>query len=843
MIEVELFDGTVLEFPEGTSQDVIDRVAKSETETRRQGAAPAPGQPGPFTPERLERLQAEGLPQETLSRQQEIDDALMAELQGPAPERSPVGQAIDFLTPENPMRSLRLGAQGSLRGAVADTLGMPVDLLTGLMNAGIDVGNLVPPLFGSEARMPNITNPIGGSQSIADGGAAAARAVGIPVEDPDTLEGSERLGYNINRFGSGAAAAGFGLGARAATTLPKTAPSSNVFVRALDGLTDAYRGAGATRTFTADVAAGAGAGAGLTAAEGFETDNPYARAGVDTAAMLGGGLAGAGSVAGLGKMYDMGRVGANLSPDPSIPFRLGTGVATSRRIGDLAGRIVQDSAADPQAAAAQIRERTAASRAAGDPLPTSGLASDDVGLIGLERTIRNDPQLATQFATRDEALQTGAADRVGAMRDPGADQAAGLDYARQRPDEIRQQRDAAALPILREAEASGAVVDAAPVAQLIDDMLASAKRPAVRSALQEARRFLNAPGSDNLDTTVSGLYETRKAINDLIEGRTDTPTGRFAKSELIEVRKALDDQINAVEPRLGQFIDEFRQGSRDLDVFNDSVAVARLAENETDIRNVAKRIFSGNEYGTENTIRQINEVFKDSPEAMRAWRAGVADVLSDRVTKASDGTLNVRELNRVYNQHRAALAEIYTPAEMASLDRASEMLAPLANLSRGVKGGQTAAPPTDIYARIEGAMLLSGENAVTTGMIVKRIKTAAKFVGLDKLTAEYKTARVIEMMQFNPELAVHLLERPVSEGVSAAWNQRLQNLMAGAQGARSFNELQGDEDESVEDSVMRVDVPTGVDTSGAGWVTGPDGRPTPAPGYRWDEELERLIME
>lgn len=36
MIEVELFDGTILEFPEGTSPDVIDRVAKQETQTRRQ---------------------------------------------------------------------------------------------------------------------------------------------------------------------------------------------------------------------------------------------------------------------------------------------------------------------------------------------------------------------------------------------------------------------------------------------------------------------------------------------------------------------------------------------------------------------------------------------------------------------------------------------------------------------------------------------------------------------------------------------------------------------------------------------------------------------------------------
>jgi len=38
MIEIELFDGTILEFPEGTSQDVIERVAKQETMARREQA-------------------------------------------------------------------------------------------------------------------------------------------------------------------------------------------------------------------------------------------------------------------------------------------------------------------------------------------------------------------------------------------------------------------------------------------------------------------------------------------------------------------------------------------------------------------------------------------------------------------------------------------------------------------------------------------------------------------------------------------------------------------------------------------------------------------------------------
>ena len=47
MISVELFDGTVLQFPEGTNQSVIDREAKKETLARR-GGEPAPEPRGMF---------------------------------------------------------------------------------------------------------------------------------------------------------------------------------------------------------------------------------------------------------------------------------------------------------------------------------------------------------------------------------------------------------------------------------------------------------------------------------------------------------------------------------------------------------------------------------------------------------------------------------------------------------------------------------------------------------------------------------------------------------------------------------------------------------------------------
>jgi hypothetical protein len=41
-IRIQLFDGSILEFPDNTSQDVVDRVAKQETLARQPAPQPRP---------------------------------------------------------------------------------------------------------------------------------------------------------------------------------------------------------------------------------------------------------------------------------------------------------------------------------------------------------------------------------------------------------------------------------------------------------------------------------------------------------------------------------------------------------------------------------------------------------------------------------------------------------------------------------------------------------------------------------------------------------------------------------------------------------------------------------
>jgi hypothetical protein len=916
----------------------------------------------------------------------------------PADERSLAGRAMDFVVGDDPARAFRIGAQGALRGVAADIPGLPIDMVTALANAGVDVVGLGASAFGAENPLGYVPNDLPFSSDwLAERGSDIAGALGIPVEDVSALSGTDLLGYNVSRFGAGAGAGSSGFAARANRTARPTRPADTGAGRLADALTDPYRGAGQGRTVAADIGGGAGAGAGITAAQGVDVENPYGRAALDTTAALVGGLGGAGATAGLTRGFTGVRdVVGGSQPDPSLPF-LPDGRAVSNRVADMAARLYQDQAVNPTAASQVLDRRLNAALREGDPMPTSGIGSDDLGLIGLERELRSNPNLGTRFAVSDEALENAAMDRVGGLRDPDADFAAparetdaqiasilgeaeaNVATARAAFDEasanlqavqsgeargqtirsalaqaenaardvetaawrnIQGQADPAPL-----AEAVQRVTDSLPMGRLdaaeniqqtvniparlmarigeggtvsleeitsmrsrlttaqrqarsagdndlanvigryvdeVDNYLGTA--PGLADAVAEARRIsvdvndrFNRPGTAIGDTLASGSRGAQYAspdssvasrfvrpdegqaseINNLLResGETVTPGQRagadvdapradgpsnaanVTPNNREAVREALRDQLlsNVDKRRLlenptqlerfirqhSQVFDRFpdlrdelgtaaglRRTLREAEVearalerdLNSPRNVLRMVSKEADARDLAGRIFGSNRFGGVAEVRKINAALADNPEAMRGWKAAVTETLNARVTKASNGEINPTELNRIYQQHRDALAEIYTPQEMTTLDRAGEILEPLANLSRGVRGGSTTVPAPEFYSKLEAALLASGRDAITTGMIVARVRKGAGLLGLEKQTAAYKVAQLIQMAQFDPKLAKHLLEAPVSEGTSAAWSQNLQSILAGAQGARAFNDRE--EEPGLEDLIM-----------------------------------------
>ncbi len=341
----------------------------------------------------------------------------------------------------------QIGTQGA-GASLANVIGGPVDLVTGLVNAGLN-------LFGG----PQIEKPYGGSERIKDSVAEGARRgaagegpsgflpnplesiggvwgslTGLAPIDTDDMNSLERLIYNVNDFGGQAALAG---GPMAAQAMRKgTQWAQGALPRFWDELVRPYASSPG-RTFAGDVAGGVGAGVGVTAAEEFAPDSPVAQA---FAALAGSGAASAG--------VDVGRMGGRFASDLTLGRRADPNVprdsidfsAATRRDVETASRMSQQTASNPQVAARDIKDRSAAFREQELPVPTAGLMTDDVGMQAAESAGRT--RNAVPFIERDRDLRAAATSRVERMLDPEADQSApGAAAAAARETELAPKRE------------------------------------------------------------------------------------------------------------------------------------------------------------------------------------------------------------------------------------------------------------------------------------------------------------------------------------------------------------------------------------------------------------------
>ena len=147
MTEVELFDGTILEFPDGTSPEVIDRVAKRETASRqggkREGVDNAPLTPTVsndlYNADTGETIQNRDMPR----RGDRFGDTIRAATEGPTEafkafgrgitdtEQSPTRQALPEALPEGIKRNV--ARAGDVAGAALSAAGSAYGFGAGLV--------------------------------------------------------------------------------------------------------------------------------------------------------------------------------------------------------------------------------------------------------------------------------------------------------------------------------------------------------------------------------------------------------------------------------------------------------------------------------------------------------------------------------------------------------------------------------------------------------------------------------------------------------------------------------------------------------------------------------------
>jgi hypothetical protein len=321
-------------------------------------------------------------------------------------------------------RGLAVGTQGVVKG-LGDMVLAPFDLAAGAQNL---ITGGVNKVFGTDIPQARPASQLAGD---------AIDAAGVPYIKREDMAQSERLMENVNRFGTQGVTMGSMLAARAPAAAEAVLPAETFGGRVMETMQRPYRHQSG-RPVVGDAVAGAGAGAGVTAAQEYLPQEPTTSAGrvaktvADFAAPLVGAIGASGVqglVEGLGGML---RNIANRRTDVNVPVNAQTGAPyrmadTERAAGDLQSRV----AGSPQAVAQDIRANASEltdPRLPGETpvdasaVPTTGLLSRDTGLVAAEEQARL--RNRNDFVERDQNVKGAAAQRVGSVQDPDANQGA-----------------------------------------------------------------------------------------------------------------------------------------------------------------------------------------------------------------------------------------------------------------------------------------------------------------------------------------------------------------------------------------------------------------------------------
>lgn len=432
------------------------------------------------------------------------------------------------------VRDFTVGAQGVGKG-IADIVTGPFDLVAGAQNLATSGINKV---FGT-----NIPLATPASKLLEQG--VDATGIGDALIDPATMSNSEKLAYDVNRFGTQAVGMGSMLMQRAPQVAAQTTPRGITEGGIGDALARPYA-ASPGQALVGDAVGGAGAGVAVNAADNIVPDEAAIGGTVpkqvaNFVAPIVGGL-GANTLQGIaqgigGALRNLAR--NTFKTETQVPVNP-NGKAYSSTTVDRAAQQMQDGQKSPALSARTIRENadelTNPTKPGETPveasqLPTSGLLSQDPALVTAEEgaRVRN----RAPFIQRDQKVKEAAADRVASLQDPEAD----LGSVMRRAGEARQERLAPAEQQVNQFEGlnnlatqrrqqEGAAY--APIAN--SEAKANASRRLDRNIVDENyiparteknRQFDEAPGRAAelpADDVFAAIDRVRRNANDLAPG-------------------------------------------------------------------------------------------------------------------------------------------------------------------------------------------------------------------------------------------------------------------------------------------------------------------------------------
>ncbi len=291
--------------------------------------------------------------------------------------------------------------------------------------------------------------------------------------------------------------------------------------------------------------------------------------------------------------------------------------------------------------------------------------------------------------------------------------------------------------------------------------------------------------------------EANKVLQDVMNRRGATTTlqrdleraGAARKVEAAKLQKNID------EVKAKGKLSEKQKQEQIAGLERDAAQVERdIRQNGTRLLlDADPQVAAGKVFSNDDPVTKMGEIvakLKGDKEALAGWKETVTEHLIDKVAGTNTalagggetGPILLAKLQKFFKKNAPTLSKVFDAKEMNALRRAHKILEPLGNLARQTAGGSNTIENARLFQTMEAGLLGVTGNAITTGMIMKRIRVALAFL------PPSATQRLVARQWFDPKLAELLLTREVSKIRAPAWSRRLTGLLAAEQFAQKLDQ-------------------------------------------------------
>ncbi len=287
---------------------------------------------------------------------------------------------------------------------------------------------------------------------------------------------------------------------------------------------------------------------------------------------------------------------------------------------EIAANVLQDQASDPIKALQNLQNSQEI--ISGSPR-TTGPASKDAGLLGLEKGMRNKNMSAfSNIVSEQNTVQQDAISNL--VGNP------------QIIKDLKRVRDAQTDPMREAAFSNSVATDSTPIIAKIDEIMASpaGKRETISKTMEWAKNLIGS------ETDPASLYEIRKDLQLAQRGKLQPSSPNapaasilaLAKGQLGDVINSLDSTIENAAPGFKAYLERYKQLSVPIDQAKVLQEIQRRAQTQNYDNFSQQSFISAAQFGKAVDSAKAGTLFKNQPslttdqfEQLRAIRADIRD--------------------------------------------------------------------------------------------------------------------------------------------------------------------------------------------------------------------------